>query len=122
MRAVRLMGSASRSNCSSAKASRQRRGWISAPTVLGATCASPIPARWRTWKRRRCAWSGLLRDALLQERSGRRLAAHLLEHLLHTRALREYLDRIARVRLVEGAGVHLQRGLGFAVAAQVFAQ
>ena len=108
--------------CSSAKASRRRRASTSARTERSATCASPTRGTWRTSRRppnaarfcaRRSGRAGRQADAALRS---------CFEQLLQARALGEHLEGVAGVRLVEGAGVHLQRGLGLAEAAQVFAQ
>src|SRR5689334_13014438 len=83
----------------SAKRSPLRRAWTSAPTAPRATCASPTRARWRTSRRRQAASNALRLTRLLPED-------------LEARALGEHLARVLRARLVEGARVHLQRGLG----------
>src|SRR5207245_4085219 len=99
---------ASASSCCRRKPSPPRPASISARTARRASCASPIRAAWATSKRPPCASHALF--------------LRLLPEPLEARALGEHLRRVLRRRLVVGAGVHLQRRLGVAEAAQVLAQ
>src|SRR5689334_22380777 len=103
------MPGATASSSSSARRWRRRRGRTSARTAPRTACALPIRARWRTLPKRRAG-------------SGALLLARLLPEELEPRLLREHLVRVLGSRLVEGAGVHLQRGLGVAEATLVLAQ
>src|SRR5438128_7699426 len=88
----------------------RRPGSISVPTALTATCALPTPGRWRTSRRPPAASNAL------------RLLLCLLPERLEARAFREHLVGVLRARLVERAGVHLQRGFRVVEAPLVFAQ
>src|SRR5581483_10896706 len=98
----------SRASCSSARRSRRRRGWISARTQPGASCASPT--------------RGASASSRRPPRKSSALLLRLLPEDLEARLLGEHLARVLRGRLVERAGVHLQRGLGVAEAPLVLAQ
>src|SRR5258708_17116970 len=103
------MPASSACSCWRKKPSRRRRAWTSAPTAPGATCALPTPARWGIWMKPPNASSAL------------RLLRLLPEHF-QSSALGKYLVGVLGARLVEGTGVHLQRGLGVAEAPLVLAQ
>src|SRR5437773_10665874 len=96
-------------NCWRRKRWRRRRESTSARTAPNATYASPTRARWRTSRRPRAASDALRLLRLLPEN-------------LEAGALGEHLVRVLRARLVESAGVHLQRGLRVAEAPLVLAQ
>src|SRR3989441_3563577 len=100
--------SASASICCRRKPSPPRPASISARTARRASCASPTRAAWTTSKR--------------PPRALHALFLRLLPEPLEAGALGEHLRRVLRRRLVVGAGVHLQRRLGVAEAAQVLAQ
>src|SRR5689334_2668579 len=93
----------------SARRWRRRPAWTSAPTARRITCASPIPARWRISRKQPGASNALLLPCLLPEE-------------LEPRALGEHLVGVLPARLVERAGVHLQRRFGVVAAPLVFAQ
>src|SRR3954462_2496316 len=85
------------------------RAWTSAPTAPRTTCALPTLGRSGSSRRRRGASNALRLARLVPER-------------LEPGALGEHLGGVGAARLVEGAGVHLERSLGVAEAALVFAQ
>src|SRR3954470_531973 len=85
------------------------RASTSAPTAPRATCALPTPGPSRSSRRRRVASNALRLARLLPER-------------LEPRALGEHLGGVGAARFVEGARIYLERSLGVAEAALVFAQ
>src|SRR5438477_293563 len=93
----------------SAKRWRRRRESTSARMAPRATCALPIPARWGIWNKPPAASNALRLLRLLPEG-------------LQARELGEHLVGVLRARLVEGAGVHLQRRFRVAESPLVFAQ
>src|SRR5262245_61231113 len=96
-------------SCWKRKRWRRRRAWTSAPTGRNAACASPTRVPGRSSRKRRSGSDCSLLPGDLPE-------------LVEARLLGEHLRRVLRGRLVERAGVHLQRGLGVAEAALVLAQ
>src|SRR6185503_19142459 len=96
-------------SCWKRKRSRPPRAWTSGATGPTASCASPTREAWTTWRKRLDGLRGLRLPRLRPER-------------VEARLFREYLGGVLRGRLVERAGVHLQRGLGVAEAALVLAQ
>src|SRR5689334_4608924 len=93
----------------SARRWRRPRASTSARTAPRTTCASPTRVRWRISRRQRSGSNAL------------RLP-HLLPEELEPGALGEDLGRVLATRLVERAGVHLQRRLGVVTAPLVLAQ
>src|SRR5215210_4276094 len=98
-----------RGNCWSERRWPPRPGSTLAPTALIALYASPTREAWTISRTRLGGLPGLRLAGALPDR----LQAH---------ALVEHLGRVARGGLVEGAAVHLQRGLLVAEAAVVLAE
>src|SRR5687768_11802654 len=97
----------SRASCWRRRRWRPRPGSTSALTPPIAMCASPTREAWTIWKR---------------PLDGLRGFARFEPQDVEARFFREHLGRVLRSRLVEGAGVHLQRGLGVAEPALILAQ
>src|SRR5688572_9772644 len=97
----------SRASCWRRRRWRPRPGSTSARTAPGDSSASPTREAWRIWKK--------LLDGLPA-------FAGLEAQRVQARFFREHLGRVLRSRLVEGARVHLQRGLGVAETALILAQ
>src|SRR4051812_5225383 len=98
----------SRSGCWKKRAWPRRRASTSAPTAPGASCASPIREAWRTWRR--------------PPKESDALFLQLLPDDFEARFLGEHLVGVLGSRLIERAGVHLQRRLDVSEAALVFPQ